>query len=164
MIIDSITSFVDGRLRLRHPIFKDSHVADKVKELLENISGIESLKHNMRTGSLLIEYDSEILDQKSLLTILEGGEQFFKDISIEQLENSEKKSVELPCSITNMLKCFELMSPREKRKLFNRSLALSFGVTATSILFKLESLHVFAGMIFLGFALRHIKRNHKLLL
>ncbi len=155
MIENYVTSFVEGRLRLRHPILKDSQVVEQIASLLENFPGVESLKHNVRTGSLLLEYDAEVLDQDTLLNIMKQGEQF---IDLENINIEPKKPLScLPCSLKNM-------TTREKRKLYNRTMAVSLGVAALAIGVGNERIHALAGVVFLGLSLGHIKRMHKGLL
>ena len=52
-----ITSFVDGRVRLRHPSLKRAEDAELVRGFLASLPGILRVTVNSRTGSLLLEYD-----------------------------------------------------------------------------------------------------------
>ena len=54
-----ITSFVDGRVRLRHPSLKRAEDAEQVRGFLASLPGILRVTVNSRTGSLLLEYDPD---------------------------------------------------------------------------------------------------------
>ena len=53
-IVDCITSFVDGRVRLRHPALKDRATAELVCTVVGGVEGITAVQANPLTGSLLI--------------------------------------------------------------------------------------------------------------
>ncbi len=157
MIENYVASFVEGRVRLRHPIFKDEQVFAQVQEFLQTLSGVESLKHNARTGSILLEYDEEVLDQETLLNLLKQGEQLLNFNEIEPKKPVKKHSCTIPACISNL-------STREKRKIYNRTMAISLGTTAVAIGLGSKRIHVLAGSVFLTLSLWHIKRMHKSLL
>ncbi|MDR1966850.1 MAG: hypothetical protein LBQ36_09080 [Synergistaceae bacterium] len=56
-----IESFVEGRIRLRSPLFSDPEIAELVKEGLLKIDGVVRAEANPRTSGLLLEYDKERL-------------------------------------------------------------------------------------------------------
>lgn len=62
-----ITSFFDGRLRLRDEALKDKANMALVTGLLSGRDGVLRLEPNARTGSLLIEYDQEKISRETLL-------------------------------------------------------------------------------------------------
>ena len=49
-----ITSFVDGRVRLRHPSLKRAEDAEQVRGFLASLPGMLHVTVNSRTGSLLL--------------------------------------------------------------------------------------------------------------
>ena len=61
-----VTSFFPGRIRLRGEIFKDKDIVDAAMKAASGRSWIESIEHNPRTGSVLIEYDTEKVDPEKL--------------------------------------------------------------------------------------------------
>ena len=65
-ITDCITSFIDGRVRLRHFALKDASVAETVCAVVGGVEGVESVQANPVTGSLLIFYDTEKLSRQEL--------------------------------------------------------------------------------------------------
>ena len=54
-----ITSFVGGRVRLRHPSLKRAEDAEQVRGFLASLPGMLRVTVNSRTGSLLLEYDPD---------------------------------------------------------------------------------------------------------
>ncbi len=157
MIEDFVTSFVEGRIRLRHPLFKNAELAAQLQELLQNLPGMESLQYNARTGSFLLEYDPDILDQDTLTKLLEEGENWLaQNNALIQKEEPSKTTFALP-SFTKKL------TTREKRKMFNRTMAVFYGMTILSLGVGSKRTHVIAGSVFLGLSLWHIKRMHKAL-
>ena len=79
-IVDCITSFVDGRVRLRHPALKDKDTADLVCTVVGGVDGITAVQANPVTGSLLIYYDAEKLTREQLLELAEQGAAFIGGI------------------------------------------------------------------------------------
>ena len=75
-IVDCITSFVDGRVRLRHPALKDKATAELVCTVVGGVEGITAVQANPLTGSLLIYYDAEKLTREQLLDLAEQGAAF----------------------------------------------------------------------------------------
>ncbi len=154
MIENYITSFVEGRVRLRHPIFKDEQIFNQVQEFLQNIPGVESIKHSANAGSILLEYDADALDKNTLLELLKQGEQMLDFSAFE----AAKPCTPVNCCIRDYV---SNMSTRDKRKVFNRTMAASLGVTAIAIGLGNKRIHVLAGSLFLALSAWHIKRMHK---
>ena len=75
-VVDHITSFVDGRVRLRHPALKDAATAELVCSVVGAVEGITSVQANPVTGSLLIYYDAEKLTREQLIELAEQGAAF----------------------------------------------------------------------------------------
>jgi hypothetical protein len=63
-----------GRLRVRADVLRSSQehsaeaLAAQVREALEGVSGIRSVAHNARTGSLLVEYEPGLLEPDVIAT------------------------------------------------------------------------------------------------
>lgn len=64
-----ITSFVDGRVRLRHPSLKRAEDAELVRGFLASLPGILRVTVNSRTGSLLLEYDPDQISREDLVAL-----------------------------------------------------------------------------------------------
>lgn len=74
MLEQHICSFMDGRVRLRHPALKNADTAQQIHCLLSAIAGVTSVTVNERTGSLLLYYDPQQLTRDTLLDMLRQGE------------------------------------------------------------------------------------------
>lgn len=62
-----ITSFIDGRVRLRHHALKNPELAAVVQETAGSLEGVTSVTVNPVTGSLLLFYDPDRLSREQLL-------------------------------------------------------------------------------------------------
>lgn len=85
-----IVSFIEGRVRLRHPIFKDEEVLQQITTVLHGYSGVNSLTANIRTGSVLIEYDATLISKDDLLMASQVFEEQF--LSNETLLDNSNES------------------------------------------------------------------------
>ena len=139
-----ITSFVDGRVRLRPPSLKRAEDAEQVRGFLVSLPGMLRVTVNSRTGSLLLEYDPDQISREDLLAL--AGQ--WADFASAQDE----------------------AAPRKRR--FDRARAIRFtnrGMLATlgaSLAFGLagrERGHVVAGGLFLLFNLAHLYTYRKAL-
>ncbi len=62
---------VPGRLRVKTPfIKKDPLVAGQIEKLLTSMPGITSVIANQLTGSVVVNFDSTILDPQRILDVL----------------------------------------------------------------------------------------------
>lgn len=52
-----ISSFFEGRVRLKAPLFKNKEICDEVSKILFSTNGVENITINNITGSMLIEYN-----------------------------------------------------------------------------------------------------------
>jgi hypothetical protein len=62
-----IESFIEGRLRLRSPLFADGVFVERLKLELLKIDGVYKAEANLRTGSLLLAYDKKLLPLPRLM-------------------------------------------------------------------------------------------------
>lgn len=74
MLEHCITSFVDGRVRLRHAALRRDGILPLIEGLLRGLDGVEAVTTNPRSGSLLLEYDPARLTRDDLLALLHSGE------------------------------------------------------------------------------------------
>jgi hypothetical protein len=80
-----IVSFCPGRIRLRFRELKDKTLADTAGARIRETAGISKVEINTLTGSILIEYDLQILPTEKLLEL--GRRELAKfNITLEQLE------------------------------------------------------------------------------
>lgn len=64
-----IVSFCPGRIRLRFRELKDKTVAETAGARIRETPGINKVEMNALTGSILIEYDAQILPAEKLLEL-----------------------------------------------------------------------------------------------
>jgi len=64
-----IVSFFDGRVRIRREELKNPETMDLVAGLIRSQSGILKLFPNLRTGSLVVIYDSEKIPRETIQEI-----------------------------------------------------------------------------------------------
>ena len=57
-----------GRLRVRADVFREAEVAERVRAALDVEPGITAVAHNVRTGSMLIEYQPGLADSEAILS------------------------------------------------------------------------------------------------
>ncbi len=66
---------VPGRLRVRNPMFKNNPaMVDEIRNCLQNAAGVESISSNPLTGSVVVNYDPDLLPPEQLLQIFEECE------------------------------------------------------------------------------------------
>lgn len=131
MLKECITSFVDGRLRLRHPGLSDADTAKAIHELLASMPGIQHVQVNACTGSLLVYYDPEVLDKASLLNLLQQGEQWLELTQLADCtsDNSDSgccsdSTCDNPCQ-PHADRMKPSRAARQKRKIYNQTLLIS---------------------------------------
>lgn len=113
MLDGRITSFIDGRVRVRHKGLHNPEHAGKVRTFLSTIAGVNKAEINTNTGSLLLEYDPVRLSRADLLRLAE---------SMEETLTAEDK--EEPASACRR---FCLADSRHLRRLTNRGMLLTLG-------------------------------------
>ncbi len=62
-----VSSFTEGRVRLRHPALLTPGVADAARASLRGISGVLEVSVNTQTGSALLLYDPAAIPQDMLI-------------------------------------------------------------------------------------------------
>ena len=62
-----VRSFMDGRVRVRHPALRDAAIAGKARAALLRVDGVRDIELNPLSGSALILYDSSRLSQDRLI-------------------------------------------------------------------------------------------------
>jgi len=68
---------VPGRLRVKLPQLRNHpHRSRRVRELLEAQAGVQAVSANELTGSVLIHYDSDLLEEQRILALLREQDLF----------------------------------------------------------------------------------------
>ncbi|MFZ0929676.1 MAG: HMA2 domain-containing protein [Syntrophobacteraceae bacterium] len=82
-----------GRLRIKTPIVKQNPVeVEKVRGMLESLSGVDAVSINALTGSITINYSDCETDSESILSILEE-KGYFRISSLEEQEHPIETAV-----------------------------------------------------------------------
>ncbi len=84
-----ISSFFDGRVRLKSKMFKDKVITDEIIFTLSSIKAITYMERNEVTGSLLIEYDPikiPFMKLTSLLPLLEEMKTVYENYTPEDYD------------------------------------------------------------------------------
>lgn len=66
-----VSSIFPGHLRLRTPVLKEADVLQVLIDISNKYSIITNFEHNIKTGSVLIEYDEKKLSVDKLLKFKE---------------------------------------------------------------------------------------------
>lgn len=63
-----VSSFIDGRVRLRHPALRNANLVNEVRPVLSSVRGMRRVTFNVVTGSVLLEYDRNLLSRDELVS------------------------------------------------------------------------------------------------
>ncbi len=89
-LLKYVRSFVDGRVRIRHPALRREPVLRLARQNMEAINGVHAVEGNSLSGSILITYDSKAIPRERLFAIGEAWAQYLdavnagKDLAIPQ--------------------------------------------------------------------------------
>ena len=144
MFTKYITSFIDGRIRVRHKKLRDPNIGIKVKSFLQNTTGVKRIEINAVTGSLLMEYDPEVLRRQDLLQLAEQ----LKDV-VEDDEDPDKPK--MPSK-----KSTGLLSRTQIRKITNMGMIITLSSSVALGLTGRKVGHVTFGWGFLFFNAIHL--------
>lgn len=66
-LLKYVSSFSEGRVRIRHPALRKEDVARAARERISTVPGVYSVENNTVSGSVLILYDSARLSRDDLI-------------------------------------------------------------------------------------------------
>jgi len=163
-----ICSFIEGRVRLRDPRFKNEETAAMLTALLLERPGIIAARANPRTGSLLIEYDPETLDQEEALKALkmidpEGAAWLEACSAPAGLEEVEETDLEAAPQLPAFLQAAMKGGPRQEAVEY-AALSLAFVVCTSSAFLRSKGLHVYSGLTLAGLTLQHVYKYRRRLM
>jgi hypothetical protein len=85
---------VPGRLRVRIPQLKQyPRRIEKVRKAFECIGGIDCIEHKRTTGSVVVHYDPELMDDGRILNILSYNGLFDEALRVSSVEENRKAGV-----------------------------------------------------------------------
>lgn len=151
-----ITSFVDGRVRLRHPALKETANADILLDKLRGHSAVKNIDYAALTGSVLVEYAPELLEVEELYDLICEFEECFTDGKKEHSSGAGFSfSSFIPVKGSETLSAALRLLPRKQEvKLLNTTLALCLlGLVGPM------ALHRWAGGAFALLAAAHVARR-----
>jgi hypothetical protein len=90
-----IESFVEGRVRLRSPLFADASIADVIASGLARVEGVRKAEVNSRTNGLLLEYDKTRLPLSMLILA--------RDIFVRMSEAESLPPAEIRAAVTSLV-------------------------------------------------------------
>ena len=155
-VSDHVVSFVDGRVRLRHPALKDAAIAGIVTGVLSETKGILSAGVNPRLGSLLITYAPERLSKEQLLELAEQGLKLRPALQ----HGEEARPGSGICFGKTFFGC---LTSRNLTRLTSRFMLGTLGASLAGATLGRSSLHVLAGGLFTVAGLQHILAHRKTL-
>ena len=170
-VIDCVTSFVDGRVRLRHPALKDKATAELVCTVVGGVDGISAVQANPVTGSLLIYYDAEKLTREQLLELAEQGAAFVPGMNGEaapadaaegnaEQDGAPRKACAVKAPVDELL---SFLTRRSTTKFIDRAMLVSLIASLAALPLGSRTVHTAAGGVFVGGVLQHLLAHRKAL-
>ncbi len=86
-----VTSYFPGRIRLRAEVFKDSVIVERCLAILKQSDAVKNVENNLRTGSVLLEYDEERVPMDKLKPL----KPFFEKLRSVAIVYTSKKQKEI---------------------------------------------------------------------
>lgn len=80
-LLKYVRSFVDGRVRIRHPALRHENVLRLAREKMTAIDGIQTVDGNSVSGSILITYDSKAIPRERLFAIGEAWARYLDAVN-----------------------------------------------------------------------------------
>ncbi len=111
----SIKHSLPGRVRLHnHLFYKRKNLFKKIEDLLLSVPGVDTVKTNPSTTSVLVKYDANKLNDDKIVCVLEEGLATLdkKDFAIDKTRPSElaiNSSILIPTSVATLM--FPVIAP-----------------------------------------------------
>ena len=80
-LLKYVRSFVDGRVRIRHPALRRETVLRLARENMAVINGVQAVEGNSLSGSILITYDSTTIPRERLFAIGEAWARYLDAVN-----------------------------------------------------------------------------------
>ncbi len=146
MFTKYITSFIDGRIRIRHSALHNPNTSAKVQAFLQKTAGVKTVNINTVTASLLLEYDSKVLSRMDLLQLAGQLKGLVGDDEEEEPEKPKPRS----------RKSRSLLPRARVRKITNMGMIATLGLCVGLGLTGRTRGHVAFGWGFLFFNAIHV--------
>ena len=159
-----ITSFINGRVRLRDARFKDPEFAATAVALIKDYHGVTKVSANSNTGGLLIEYDPEKLDMEAACEALasfdpQAGEWIDDYIAAScgccgaesaAAEPQDEASADLMANLA-----------AKKDAIEYAAMTGAFVVCASSAFLRSKGWHIYSGLTLAGLTVQHMYKYRK---
>lgn len=145
-----ICSFIPGRIRLRSPRFREADNVSALVAILKEQPGMLKIENNPNTGSLLIHYDPEKIDQESALkalALLQTDEERLADDESEPESDCSEAALSLPQINKEAVEYLGMIG--------------AFAVCTSSAFLRSKGLHVYSGLALAGLTVQHIYKYRK---
>lgn len=153
-----IVSFIEGRIRLRHPILRDEDISQQIISVLKAQNGINEINFNNRTGSILIEYDSAAISKEELLAVY----QLFENQFLTQQDQSSESEPVMDEEEALVVQKLELILTQAKTALKKDSSFLLIMLLTSSMsgYFGLKKWHTLIASVFVLSCVKHFNNKN----
>jgi hypothetical protein len=141
----TLVSDIEGRLRIRDKLLKDSYVADAARKDLLDSQGITHVSINFKVGSMLILYEPSQITRTDVENIVF---QWLKPVVADENEAT----------------IFRSPAPRmtmKRRKLVNTTMLSSLLVSLVLAALDAKKLHILSGLLFLSALGLHLSTKQR---
>ena len=155
-LLRHVTSFIDGRVRLRHPALYRHEVVAAIRPHVTAIRGVMSAEFNERAGSLLVLYDPALLSREELIRQALPWAQYLDGClqgSPAAQPRRDRMGESEPASPRRGRNCW--------RKTVNRGMLATLAVTVGSLALGGKRVHTAAGTLFLVLSGLHAWRYRR---
>lgn len=150
-VSDYVVSFIDGRVRLRHPALKNREQAELATAFISGVDGVTEARANPMTGSLLIFYDAEKLSREKLLDMARQGASLLPDD--EQAHDGKSPAA---C-------CARVLLGRKATRLVDKALLVSLAASLVGAITGMGTVHRVTGAVFALASIQHMAAHRKAL-
>lgn len=156
-----ICSYIPGRIRLRSPRFREAETVAALMAILKDQPGLTGLENNLNTGSLLIRFDPEKVDQQTALAALnfleeeDAGEQSRACCGCGACENRGGRDAghqSGPAWDDDQPSLF----PQNKEALEYAAMVGAFVICTASGFLRAKGWHIYSGLTLAGLTVQHL--------
>ena len=149
-----IASSIDGRVRFRDELFRNAEAAEAVKRDLLAVPGIREVSTNSRAGSLLVKYQQAQTTLRKIADFLgryllpeRPASASFPARSAPERRSRERRTLPSRRSAS---------APQIRRLAVNLGMLASLSLSMAGAVLDAMSLHIVAGVFFLGTLAIHL--------
>lgn len=150
-VSDYVVSFIDGRVRLRHPALKNREQTELATAFISGVDGVTEARANPMTGSLLVFYDVEKLSREKLLDMARQGAALLPDD--EQVHDGKSSAA---C-------CARVLLGRKATRLVDKALLVSLAASLVGAITGMGTVHRVTGAVFALSSIQHMAAHRKAL-